>query len=472
MQSRDSFYIGGRWVEPSTDETIDVESPSTQRSVAKVPAGKSEDIHRAVQAAVAAFDEWSLTSPDDRAAAIERVAEGLDKRKDEVAQTIATEVGTPLRIATSIQAGLPLSVASSLPTITREYAFEERIGNSLVLREPVGVVGAITPWNYPLHQVVAKVAPALAAGCTIVLKPSEVAPLCAYLLADIIDEAKLPAGVLNLVTGYGSTVGEAIARHPGVDMVSFTGSVRSGRRISELAARDVKKVALELGGKSANVVLPDADLATAVKVGVANCFLNSGQTCNAWTRMLVHRDQHDEIVDRAVEVAKRYAPGDPLQQKTRLGPVVSAGQRDRVRGYIDRGTVEGARLATGGTEPPKGLSRGYYVRPTVFGRVRSQMTIAQEEIFGPVLSILPYADEDDAVRIANDSAYGLAGAVWSADQDHGIDVARRIRTGQLDINGGQFNPEAPFGGFKHSGHGRELGRYGLAEFLTTKSLQL
>jgi aldehyde dehydrogenase (NAD+) len=339
-----------------------------------------------------------------------------------------------------------------------------------VFLEPLGVVGAITPWNYPLHQVTAKIAYALAAGCTVVLKPTEIAPLCSYLFFDLIHEVGLPAGVVNLVPGYGTTVGEAIASHAGIDMVSFTGSTRAGTRVAALGAETVKKVALELGGKSANVILSDADLARAVKVGVANCFLNSGQTCTAWTRMLVHDSQYDEAVELAAKSAAGYTTGDPFDSATRLGPLVSGAQRERVTAYIEKGVDEGARLVTGGAE--RRQDQGHFVEPTVFADVTTDMTIAQEEIFGPVLSILRYADEDEALRIANDSEYGLAGAVWSGDSDHAVAFAKRMQTGQIDINGGAFNPAAPFGGYKRSGVGRELGRYGVEEFCQSKSLQL
>jgi aldehyde dehydrogenase (NAD+) len=332
-------------------------------------------------------------------------------------------------------------------------------------------VGAITPWNYPLHQVVAKVAAALAAGCTVVLKPSEVAPLSAYVLSEALVEAGLPGGVVNVVPGTGPVVGEAIAAHPDVDMVTFTGSTRAGKRVSEVAAGTVKRVALELGGKSANLILDDADFPAAIKVGVANCYINAGQTCTAWTRMLVPAARQDEAVALAVAATAKYVVGDPLAAGTRVGPLVSEAQRDRVRGYIERGREEGATLSTGGSQPPEGLDRGWFVRPTVFADVRPGATIAQEEIFGPVLSVIPYGSEDEAVEIANSTPYGLAGAVWSGDPDRAVAVARRLRTGQVDVNGGKFNPLAPFGGYKQSGNGRELGRYGLEEFLELKSLQ-
>jgi acyl-CoA reductase-like NAD-dependent aldehyde dehydrogenase len=357
-------------------------------------------------------------------------------------------------------------------SIVAEYQFEEQVGNSLVVKEPVGVVGAITPWNYPLHQIALKVAPALAAGCTVVLKPSEVAPLNAFVLADIIHDVGLPAGVFNLVTGTGPEVGEAISAHPGIDMVSFTGSTRAGKRVSEVGAETIKRIALELGGKSPNVILDDADFEKAVTDGVGKAFLNSGQTCSALTRMLVPRSRLAEVEDIAVKAAETYTPGDPFGESTRLGPLVSQAQRERVRSYIEKGVEEGAKLLTGGPEAPEGLEQGFFVRPTVFSEVRNDMTIAQEEIFGPVLSILPYDDEEEAVRIANDTVYGLAGGVWSGDPERAKAVARRIRTGQIEINGGAFNPLAPFGGYKQSGHGREAGKFGLEEFLETKSLQL
>jgi acyl-CoA reductase-like NAD-dependent aldehyde dehydrogenase len=342
----------------------------------------------------------------------------------------------------------------------------------LIVREPIGVVGAITPWNYPLHQIAAKVAPALAAGCTVVLKPSEVAPLNAFVLAEVFDEVGLPAGVFNLVTGLGPVVGEAIAAHRDVDMVSFTGSTRAGRRVAEVAAATVKRVALELGGKSANVILSGADLDKAVPDGVNKCYMNSGQTCSALTRMLVPRDKLAEVEALATEAAEGWTAGDPFDKATRLGPLISAVQRDRVRGYIQRGEDEGARLLTGGAEAPDGLDHGFFVRPTVFSDVTRDMTIAREEIFGPVLSIIPYDTEEEAIDIANDTDYGLAGGVWAEDADHANRVARKLRTGQVEVNGGGFNPNAPFGGYKQSGNGREYGNFGFEEFLEVKSLQL
>jgi aldehyde dehydrogenase (NAD+) len=472
IQAKDRVFIGGEWVEPRGSETIEVVNSTTEETMATIPACNAEDADLAVRAAGAAFEAWSQTSRSERARCLEAIAAGLGERADEIAATIAQELGMPLKLSRIIQAGLPIGQFAAMPKLIEEVAWEEEIGSSRVLREPVGVLGAITPWNYPLNQIAAKVAPALAAGCTVVLKPSEVTPLNAFVLAEVIEAAGLPAGVFNLVTGAGPVAGEAIAGHPGVDMVSFTGSTRAGRRVSELASATVKPVAMELGGKSPNVILDDADLSKAVPDGVAKCFLNSGQTCSALTRMLVPRAKLAEAEGIAVKAAEAFTPGDPFEDSTRLGPLVSNVQRERVRGYIEKGEAEGAKLLTGGAAPPQGLERGYFVRPTVFSEVTPEMTIAQEEIFGPVLAIQPYEDEDDAVRIANDTVYGLAGGVWSADVDRAIAVARRIRTGQVEINGGAFNPLAPFGGYKQSGHGRENGRFAIEELLQVKSLQL
>jgi betaine-aldehyde dehydrogenase len=473
MLVRDKFFIGGQWIAPSAKETIDVHNAGTGEVMGRVPAGTEKDIDAAVAAARAAFPAWSETPPAARAEYLEKISAALKSRADELAKIIAQEVGMPLKMAGRIQAGLPIANFANYAKLAKEFQFENRVGNSLVVREPAGVVGAITPWNYPLHQITLKVAPALAAGCTVVLKPSEVAPFNAFILAEAAESAGLPKGVLNVVTGYGPAAGEALVRHRDVDMISFTGSTRAGKRISELAAQTVKRVALELGGKSASVILDDADLAAAVKGTVNGCYLNSGQTCTALTRMLVPEKLYPEAAKIAAEVAKSFTVGDPLAETTRLGPLTSQAQLERVRGYIRKGLAEGAELVAGGAEPPEGVpAGGYYVRPTVFGKVKNSMSIAQDEIFGPVLSIIAYQDEEDAIRIANDTVYGLAGAVWSKDEARAQRVARRIRAGQVDVNGGAFNMNAPFGGFKQSGHGREAGVYGLEEFLEYKSLQL
>jgi aldehyde dehydrogenase (NAD+) len=469
---RDKVYIDGAWVPSTGKGTIDVVNSTTEEVMGRIPAGTADDVDKAVKAARKAFETWSTTSVEERAKYLTRITEGLQARMDEIATLVSQEVGMPKSLSLLVQAGLPLMDFQNTATLINDVQFEEQVGNSLVVREPVGVVGAITPWNYPLHQVAAKVAPALAAGCTVVLKPSEVAPLNAFVLAEIIDEVGLPAGVFNLVTGTGDVVGEAMSAHPDIDMISFTGSTRAGKRISEVAAATVKRVTLELGGKSPNVILDDADLEKAVADGVAKAFLNSGQTCSALTRMIVPRSKLAEVEAIAKATAEAFTPGDPFGENTRLGPLVSEAQRERVRGYIQKGQDEGARLVTGGAASPEGLEQGYFVQPTVFSDVTTDMTIAQEEIFGPVLSILPYDDEDEAVRIANDTIYGIAGGVWSGDAERAKAVARRIRTGQVEVNGGSFNPMAPFGGYKQSGKGRELGKFGIEEFLETKSLQL
>ena len=472
MQVRDTLYINGAQVASTGSGRIDVINPSTESIIGRIPNGTPEDIDKAVAAAIAAFPAWSQTSIEERADFCEQIAEALSNHKDELATVIAQEVGTPIRLAHAIQVGLPITTFASMPDLASNLPQEEQIGNSLITRTAVGVVGCITPWNYPLHQIAAKVAPALTAGCTIVLKPSEIAPLNAFILADIMQEVGLPAGVFNLVTGYGPVVGEALASHPDVDMISFTGSLRVGKRIGELASQTIKRVALELGGKSPNIILDDADLHRAVSDGVNKCFLNSGQTCSALTRLLVPRTQLAEVEALAIEAATRLTVGDPFVKGTKLGPVVSSTQQERVRNYIVTGITEGAKLLTGGVEPPDGLSRGYFIRPTVFSEVRNDMTIAQEEIFGPVLVIIPYDNDNEAIHIANTSAYGLAGGVWSQDIERAKHVARRLRTGQVEINGGAFNPLAPFGGFKQSGHGRELGPLGLEEFCEIQSLQM
>ena len=468
---RDSFYIKGQWVKASSKETLEVTTSGTGELYATIPAGTVEEANAAVDAAAAAFTSWANTSPKERGELLTRISEKLAERGDDIALCIANEVGMPLMLAKGIQAGLPTFTFADNAQRASEFVWEEEVGTSTLVREPVGVVAAITPWNYPLHQIANKVAAALAAGCTVVLKPSEVAPINAFILADIIHEVGLPKGVFNLVTGVGPVVGEAIVAHPKTDMVSFTGSTRAGKRVMEIAAQMVKRVSLELGGKSANVILEDADIAKAVADGIGKAYLNSGQTCSALTRMVVPRSKLKEVEDVAVATAAAFTPADPITGASFCGPLISAVQQQRVRDYINKGIDEGARLICGGTDVPEELSKGFYVMPTIFSDVKNSMTIAQEEIFGPVLSIIPYDTEEEAIAIANDSLYGLAGGVWAATDEKAFEVARKIRTGQVEINGGAFNIVAPFGGYKQSGIGRELGTYGFEEFLEVKAIQ-
>jgi aldehyde dehydrogenase (NAD+) len=453
-------------------ERIDVTNPATGEVIASIPAGTVQDVDDAVTAARRAFGSWSQVPVSERAAVVQRISEGILARRDEIAATISAEMGSPIGFATAVQASLPAFTAAGTAALAETFPWSEEIGNSLVVREPIGVVGAITPWNYPLHQIVAKVAPALLAGNTVVLKPSEVAPLSAGILAEIVENAGLPAGVFNIVHGTGQVVGEAISGHPDIDMVSFTGSTAAGKKVSISAAESVKRVALELGGKSACVVLPDADFAKAAKLGLGNGWINGGQTCTAWTRMLVPADRHEEMLGLLREAAAKYTVGDPAEASTRIGPMSSVNQQDKVNSYIKLGVEEGATVAFGGPDAAGELpSGGAYVQPTIFGGVTRDMRIAQEEIFGPVLSVMPYTDLDDAAEIANSTVYGLAGAVFAADTDSGVAFAKRMRTGQVDVNGGSFNPVAPFGGYGQSGNGRELGRFGLEEFCEIKSIQ-
>ncbi|MEE2034769.1 aldehyde dehydrogenase family protein [Rhodococcus chondri] len=469
VMDRTKIYIDGQWVDSDGTGRIEVFDPADERVIAIVAEGTASDVDRAVAAARAAFPAWSALSGAERGAYLEKVSALANERAAELTAVVSQDMGMPTKLAKAIQVGMPLKNIAAYAALAGTYDFDsQEIGNALVVREPIGVVGAITPWNYPLHQVVLKVFAALAAGCTVVLKPTEVAPLVTYALVDIADEAGLPAGVFNLVSGYGPVVGEAIAAHPDVDMVSFTGSTRAGKRVAVVAAETVKKVALELGGKSANIILDDADLTAAVTDGIGKCFLNSGQTCTALTRMLVPAERIPEVAALAEQVARNYAVGPPSEPSSVLGPLVSAAQQSRVRSYIDKGVAEGAELVLDGRET--GMESGYFVGPTVFSNVTEDMTIAREEIFGPVLSIIGYRDEDDAVRIANDSEYGLSGGVWSGDPARAEAVARRIRTGQIHINGGAFNTDAPFGGYKQSGVGREAGVFGLEEFLEIKTI--
>ncbi|GAB3831164.1 aldehyde dehydrogenase family protein [Dactylosporangium cerinum] len=464
-----AHWIGGKAV-AGTGDTVPVINPATGEVVAVVPAGTAAEVDAAVAAATAAFPGWAAVPPAERARAVGRIADGLHARAEQIAATITAEMGAPITLSRSAQAVFPVAVAASFAGLAADFPWREEIGTSLVLREPIGVVGAITPWNFPLQQIVSKLAPALLAGNTMVFKPSEIAPLTAQLLADVVAEAGVPAGVFNVVHGTGPVVGEAIAAHPGIDMVSFTGSTRAGRRVAAVAAQTVKRVALELGGKSANVILDDADLPRAVEHGLASAFANGGQVCGALSRMLVPAARHDEIVDLVVAAAGRYTVGDPLAETTRIGPMATRAHQERVIGYIERGIADGATLAAGGPARIDGLGTGAYVRPTVFAGVDPHAVIAQEEIFGPVLAVIPYTGDDHAVEIANGTVYGLGGAVFG-EPDHALAVAGRLRTGQVDVNGAHWNPLAPFGGYRQSGNGREFGRYGLEEFLETKSIQ-
>jgi aldehyde dehydrogenase (NAD+) len=476
VYDHDKIYIDGAWVPSTGKGTIDVFDSTNGEVIGRIPDGTAEDVDKAAKAARVAFDDWSQRSSEERGKFCTRIAEGLGGRMDEIATIVTREAGMPKWLSLMVQAGLPINSFNAAGALAESYVYEETVGNSLVVKEPVGVVGCITPWNYPLHQIAAKVAYAMAAGCTVVLKPSEIAPLDAYVLAEVINDAGLPPGVFNLVTGTGPGVGEAIAGHPDIDMVTFTGSTRAGKRVAEVASQTLKRVALELGGKSANILLDDLDDAAfenAVRDGVGKAYLNSGQTCTALTRMLVPRARladAERVAASTVEAG--FQPTDPFADGAMLGPLSSQAQVDRVNGYIQKGIDEGAKLVTGGTGKPEGLESGYFVKPTVFSEVSNDMTIAREEIFGPVLSILPYDSEEDAVRIANDTPYGLSGGVWAGDKDRAQKVARRIRTGQIEVNGGAFNPNAPFGGYKQSGYGREYGRHGFEEFLEVKSMQL
>lgn len=464
-----SQWIGGDWTPSSADSALPVIDPSDGSVVAQVPAGTASDARRAVAAARAAQPGWAATPVKDRLRFLERLVGRLAARSAELADTITTEVGAPVAVARGAQVGLAIGIAESFLGITADFAFERRVGNSLVVREPAGVVAAITPWNMPLLLALQKIVPALMAGCCVVHKPSELTPLHACLLAEVIAESGLPPGVFNMVIGEGPVVGAALAADPDVDLVSFTGSVRAGREVGRLGAERIGRVHLELGGKSASLVLEDADLATAVRATVDQMCFNTGQACLQWSRLLVPADRHEEALELARQVAEGYRVGPPRGPDTDLGPLVSAAALERVRGYIRTGVEEGARLVTGGPEPVDGLGAGYYVRPTVFGGVTESMTIAREEIFGPVLAILGYDTVEQAIEIANDTEFGLAGNVAGADLAKARAVARRIRAGWVSINDG-FDFNAAFGGYKKSGNGREWGEFGFQEYLEIKSI--
>ena len=471
MKDHLQFYIDGRWVDPAGEaRRFPVINPATEEPISQIALGGVKDVDLAVSAARRAFETFSQTTREQRIDLLKAISAAYQARYDEVAETISLEMGAPLWLAKAAQAATGLGHFAQMIAVLEKYPFEEQRGTTRIRREPIGVCGLITPWNWPINQIACKVAPALAAGCTMVLKPTEIAPLNAILFAEILDAAGVPAGVFNLVNGDGPTVGQAIAEHPGIDMVSFTGSTRAGVEVARAAAPTVKRVSQELGGKSANIILDDADFAAAVGGGTMGCAMNSGQSCNAPTRMLVPRSRHDEAVAIARATAESITVGDPSAATTRIGPVVSEVQWKKIQGLIQKGIDEGATLVTGGPGRPEGLTKGYYVRPTVFANVRNDMSIAREEIFGPVLSILPYDDEDDAVRIANETQYGLAGYVSSGNLERARRVASRIRAGQINLNGAPPDFSAPFGGYKQSGNGREWGEYGFEEFLETKAV--
>ena len=464
------FYIDGAWVEPLGTERITLVNPATEEAFATVAAAGTEDVDRAVAAARAAFPGFAATKRGDRLGFLEGFLQAYERRADDIAHALSQEMGAPFRFARDRHIPGPVRHFRKMIDVLQEFRFEEMRGTTLVTREPIGVCGLITPWNWPLVQIACKVAPAIAAGCTTVLKPSEVSPLSALIFAEILHEAGLPPGSFNLVNGTGPVAGEAIAAHPDVDMVSFTGSTRAGIRVAKVAADTVKRVHQELGGKSANILLPDVDLERAVSTGVLVCFKNSGQSCNAPTKLLVPADRHEEATVIAKRAAESLQVGPADDPSADLGPVANAAQFDRVQGFIQSGLEEGARLITGGLGRPEGINRGYYVRPTVFADMHSDMAIAREEIFGPVIGIQPYHDVDHAIAIANDSVYGLAAYVQSADLAAARRVATRLRTGTVQVNYPAIDPGAPFGGYRQSGNGREYAEFGLAEFLEIKAV--
>ena len=464
------FFIDGTWVQPSGRREIDVIHPATEQPVGRILLGTGEDVDAAVKAARRAFESFSETSRPERIALLERIVAVYERRMEDVATAISDEMGAPMNFALRAQADSGLEHLRTTLAVLKEFEFEEMIGSTQIRREPVGVCGLITPWNWPMNQIACKVAPALAAGCTMILKPSEIAPLSAHVFAEIMEEAGVPKGVFNLVDGDGPTVGEAISRHPDIDMVSFTGSTRAGVLVAKAAADSVKRVSQELGGKSANIILEDADLHTAVKRGVLSMMSNTGQSCNAPSRMLVPEKLYDQAVQIAKEIAAKPVVGDPKSDGVTMGPVANKAQFEKIQRLIETGIAEGATLVAGGPGRPEGIAKGYFVRPTVFANVNNSMTIAREEIFGPVLTMIPYKDEEEAIRIANDTVYGLSGYVYSGNLDRARRVARRLRTGMVHLNGASTDANAPFGGYKQSGNGREWGREGLKEFLEVKAV--
>ena len=472
MHTRDQLYIDGKWVQPIGTGSIDVINPATEEIIGKIPVGSKEDIDIAASAARIAFDSWSKSSIETRIDILNALSNALKERGEDIAQTITAEVGTPIGYSRVAMVGTPRVVSRSYAKILENFDWEEKVRNSIICKEPIGVCAFITPWNFPLHQIIGKVAPAIAAGCTMILKPSKEAPLSAFILADILHEIGLPPGVFNLVSGHGSEIGNYMSSHPEVDMVSFTGSTGAGVSVSEAAATTVKRVTLELGGKSANVALDDADPILVAKKAIGACHQNSGQTCSALTRLIIPESMSDEVYEIIAKKNNSYTVGDPLEENTRCGPMVSLRQQESVSKYIQSGISEGATLLSGGLGMPEGISKGYYVKPTIFANVSPDMKIWKEEIFGPVLVITTYKSEEEALTLANDSIYGLSGGVWSKDEERAIRFAKEMRTGQVSVNGGAFNVSAPFGGYKLSGNGRELGTHGLNEFLEIKSIQL
>ena len=471
MKTYEQFYINGEWVDPIEGlNTLDVINPSNEEVIGKIAMGSAADVDKAVIAAKDAFDTFSQTSVEERLALLGKIVEVYQSRYDEIAETISSEMGAPLTLSKAAQAATGLGHFAQAIEILQSFEWEETKGKTIIRKEPIGVVGMITPWNWPINQISCKVAPALAAGCTMVLKPTEIAPLNAMLFTEVMHEAGVPAGVFNLVNGDGLTVGEAMSSHPGIDMMSFTGSTRAGIAVAKGSADTVKRVAQELGGKSANIILDDADFESAVTGGARHCFNNSGQSCNAPTRMLVPESRHDEAKEIAKRAAETTKVGDPFSEDTGIGPVVSEIHFNKIQGLIEKGIEEGAELVVGGPGKPEGLNAGYYVRPTVFANVNNDMTIAREEIFGPVLSILPYENEEQAIDIANDTDYGLYGYVSSGDLDHAKKVANRIRAGSVAINNAAADFSAPFGGYKQSGNGKEWGPFGFDEYLEIKAV--
>jgi betaine-aldehyde dehydrogenase len=472
MHTRDQLYIDGKWIQPIGTGSIDVINPATEEIIGKIPVGSKKDIDVAASAARIAFDSWSKSTIETRINILNALSNALKERGEDIAQTITAEVGTPIGYSRVAMVGTPRVVSRSYAKILENFDWEEKVRNSIICKEPIGVCAFITPWNFPLHQIIGKVAPAIAAGCTMILKPSKEAPLSAFILADILHEIGLPSGVFNLVSGHGSEIGNYMSSHPEVDMVSFTGSTGAGISVSEAAATTVKRVTLELGGKSANVALEDADPTLVAKKAIGACHQNSGQTCSALTRLIIPESMSDEVYEIIADKNNSYTVGDPLEESTRCGPMVSLRQQKSVSKYIESGINEGATLISGGLGMPEGISKGYYVKPTIFANVSPDMKIWKEEIFGPVLVITTYKSEEEALILANDSIYGLSGGVWSKDEERAIKFAKDMRTGQVSVNGGAFNVSAPFGGYKLSGNGRELGAHGLNEFLEIKSIQL